>query len=158
MLEAQQAYVRKLIDTVGDLDNVLYEISNESPSSSVQWQYNIINYIKSYEAGRSKQHPVGMTVPWPGGSNSHVFNGPADWVSPNSENGFKDNPPTNNGSKVILIDTDHLWGGGGDIAWVWKSFARGHNPIFMDDLGQTGINPVAWGLLLIPRGTLYAPA
>ena len=91
MLEAQQAYVRKLIDTVGDLDNVLYEISNESPpSSSVQWQYNIINYIKSYEAGKNqKQHPVGMTVPWPGGSNSHVFNGPADRVSPNSGKWFQ---------------------------------------------------------------------
>ena len=30
VLEAQQAYVRKVIDTVDDLDNVLYEISNES--------------------------------------------------------------------------------------------------------------------------------
>ena len=29
VLAAQQAYVRKVIDTVGDLDNVLYEISNE---------------------------------------------------------------------------------------------------------------------------------
>jgi hypothetical protein len=29
---------------------------------------------------------------------------------------------------------------GGDSVWVWKSFMRGLNPIFMDDLGQTGIN------------------
>lgn len=34
--------------------------------------------------------------------------------------------------KVILVDTDHLWGVGGSPAWVWKSFLRGHNPIFMD--------------------------
>ena len=26
----QEAYVRKVVDTVNDLDNVLYEISNES--------------------------------------------------------------------------------------------------------------------------------
>ena len=28
----QEAYIRKVIDTVNDLDNVLYEISNESNS------------------------------------------------------------------------------------------------------------------------------
>lgn len=44
----------------------------------------------------------------------------------------EDNPPANDGSKVILIDTDHLWGIGGNQAWVWKSFTRGLNPIFMD--------------------------
>jgi len=32
----------------------------------------------------------------------------------------------------VLSDTDHLWGIGGDVAWVWKSFLRGLNPIFMD--------------------------
>ena len=30
----QEAYVRKVVDTVNDLDNVLYEISNESPGNS----------------------------------------------------------------------------------------------------------------------------
>jgi hypothetical protein len=139
VLQAQQAYVKKVIDTVNDLDNVLYEITNEGDSSSVQWQYNMINYIKSYEAGKPKQHPVGMTVPFPGGSNSSLFNSPADWVSPNPGDGFKDNPPANDGSKVILNDTDHLWGLGGDAQWVWKSFTQGLNPIFMDDLAYTGI-------------------
>jgi hypothetical protein len=33
---------------------------------------------------------------------------------------------------VIIADTDHLWGIGGDRTWVWKSFLRGVNPIFMD--------------------------
>lgn len=35
-------------------------------------------------------------------------------------------------AKVIIVDTDHLWGIGGDCQWVWKSFTRGLNPIFMD--------------------------
>jgi Family of unknown function (DUF6298)/Putative collagen-binding domain of a collagenase len=137
VLNAQQAYVRKVVDTVGDLDNVLYEISNESDGGSVQWQYAMINYIKNYEAGKPKKHPVGMTVPFPGGANSQVFSSPADWVSPNPGDGYKDNPPANNGSKVILNDTDHIWGLGGDVNWVWKSFTRGLNPIFMDDLKGT---------------------
>jgi hypothetical protein len=33
---------------------------------------------------------------------------------------------------VIVTDTDHLWGIGGNSTWVWKSFLRGLNPIFMD--------------------------
>jgi hypothetical protein len=33
----QEAYVKKVIDTVNDLDNVLYEISNESRGSSDEW-------------------------------------------------------------------------------------------------------------------------
>ena len=33
---------------------------------------------------------------------------------------------------MSLLDTDHIWGVGGNAAWVWKSFLRGHNPIFMD--------------------------
>jgi len=47
----QKAYVRKVIDTVSDLDNVLFEISNESESSSVGWQSQLISYIKGYQSG-----------------------------------------------------------------------------------------------------------
>lgn len=52
--------------------------------------------------------------------------------------GYDDNaiPPAAGGKQVILLDTDHLWGIGGDRAWVWKSFLRGHNPIFMDTLPE----------------------
>ncbi len=73
----QEAYVRKVIDTLNDLDNVLYEISNESHRNSQDWQYHIIRYIKQYEAGKSKQHPVGMTVEYPHGDNAELFSSPA---------------------------------------------------------------------------------
>ena len=45
---------------------------------------------------------------------------------------YKEDPPAADGRKVMLPDTDHLWGHGGNPGWVWKCFARGHNPIFMD--------------------------
>jgi len=132
----QEKYVAKVIDTVNDLDNVLYEIVNESGKYSTEWQYYMINFIHNYEKKKPKQHPVGMTFQWaPGdmrGSNANLFNSPADWISPNPEGGYTDNPPTADGSKVILTDTDHLWGIGGNQAWVWKSFCRGMNPLFMD--------------------------
>lgn len=128
----QEAYVRKVIDTVNEFDNVLYEISNENHPASTPWQYHMIRFIKDYEKTKPKQHAVGMTFQYKGGSNEVLFESPADWISPNPQGGYRDNPPPADGRKVVLLDTDHLWGIGGNQAWVWKSFLRGYNPLFMD--------------------------
>ncbi len=134
----QEAYVRKVIDSIGDLDNVLYEISNESDGGSTAWQYHMIAVVKQHEARRPKQHPVGMTSPWPGGFNPHLFGSAADWISLNNDPGVYFDPPAADGSKVLLTDTDHLCGVCGDRAWVWRTFLRGHNPIFMDAYDGAG--------------------
>jgi hypothetical protein len=130
--EIQKAYIRKVVDTVNRFDNILYEISNENHPESTQWQYAMIRHIRQCEKDKPVQHPIGMTFQFKGGANQALFDSPADWVSPNSQGGYRDNPPANDGQKVILTDTDHLWGIGGNRAWVWKSFTRGLNPIFMD--------------------------
>jgi hypothetical protein len=134
IIAIQESYVRKAVATLNDLDNVLWEISNESSDRSLDWQYHMINFIKRCEAGQPKQHPVGVTFCWPGCANTDLFDSPADWISPNStsQDNYRENPPAGKGRKVIISDTDHLWGVGGDRAWVWKSFTRGLNPIFMD--------------------------
>lgn len=134
ILALQERYVRKMIEVLDDLPNVLWEISNESHASSHEWQYHVINVIRSYQALRSRSHPIGMTAQTDG-SNANLFTSPAVWVSPAEEGGYKHDPPPATGDKVILTDTDHLWGVGGGRAWVWKSFLRGLNPIYMDDLG-----------------------
>jgi len=139
-LKFQEDYVRKVIATVGDLDNVLYEICNESGAYSIEWQYHFIRFVKDCEKSRGKSHPVGMTFPFSGdpkqhGKNADLFNSPADWISPNSVAGkfnYQTNPPPALGDKVVLADTDHLGGIWGNSKWVWQSFLRGHNPIFMD--------------------------
>jgi hypothetical protein len=137
----QEAYVRKIIDTLNDLDNVLYEICNESHGDSEAWQYHMIAFIKEYEATKPKQHPVGMTVEWPGSDNSELFDSPSDWISPfavHKEGGstetydYRRSPPAADGKKVIIADTDHFGGFRGTQEWVWKSFLRGLNPIFLD--------------------------
>jgi hypothetical protein len=128
----QKNYVRHVIETVNECDNVLYEISNENHPPSTNWEYYMINFIKDTEKEMPKQHPVGMTFQYRGGSNQTLFDSPADWISPNPEGGYRDDPPPGDGSKVIITDTDHLWGIGGNSQWVWKSFLRGLNPIFMD--------------------------
>jgi hypothetical protein len=89
VLALQEAYVRKVIDTVNQFDNVLYEISNENHPASTPWQYHLIRFIHQYEAGKPKHHPAGMTFQYQGGSNQTLFDSPADWISPNSDGGLQ---------------------------------------------------------------------
>jgi hypothetical protein len=145
----QQTYVKKVIDTVNDLDNVLYEICNEDDvTASRDWQYDLITFVRNYEASKSKQHPVGMTEISNLGPaiNSWLTDSSADWISPGAQNWdsvsdpYNVNPPDADSAKVSLLDTDHLFynnfknDAGLVRAWVWKSFARGHNPLLMEDL------------------------
>ena len=129
----QEAYVRKVIDTVNDLDNVLYEVCNECGLDSKDWQSHMVNYIHTYEQSKPKQHPVGINDV----GDANLFSSPADWVSP-SGSSYLDNPPIDNHGKVVMSDTDHICGVCGDRAWVWKTFMRGHNPIFMDPYDGAG--------------------
>jgi Family of unknown function (DUF6298) len=130
----EEAYVAKVVNTVQDLDNVLYEISNESDKQSRDWEYEMIRFIHTAERGREKQHPVGMTVLYPDGNNADLWASPADWIAPNDTDSepYKTVPPASSGRKVVVADTDHLWGIGGNVDWVWKSFCRGLNTLFMD--------------------------
>ena len=130
--KVQEAYLRWLVTGLNEFDNLLYEVSNETHTSSTEWQYHVIRTVKTIEATLPKQHPVGMTFQASKGKNQALFDSPADWISPNPEGGFRDDPPDVKGAKVVLSDTDHLWGIGGDAVWVWKTFTRGLNPIFMD--------------------------
>ncbi|MBN2271855.1 MAG: DUF4091 domain-containing protein [Sedimentisphaerales bacterium] len=125
----QAAYIRKVVDTVNDLDNVLYEVINEGGEQ--QWNRWVIATVHEYEKTKAKQHPVGNTGHGAERLPTMLASG-ADWVSPGRADGFAENPPAWNEKKPSLLDTDHIWGVGGNPAWVWKSFLRGHNPIFMD--------------------------
>lgn len=148
----QEAYVRRVIDAINDLDNVIWEIGNELHGSSTEWQYHIIRLIREYERDKPKQHPIWMTFQWDAidrGTNANLFNSPADAVSPavESQADYKFDPPPADGSKVIISDTDHLWGIGGSEAWLWKSFCRGLNPIFMDPYDDVGDSPLPRGII-----------
>lgn len=144
----QEAYVRKVVDTLNDLD-VLYEIANESHRGSAEWQYHMIRFIHEYEKTKPKQNPVVMTAMWDGtgdngSDNSALFESSAEAIAPgpDSMGAYKMDPPPSDGRKVIITDTDHLWGVGGDVSWVWKSFLRGLNPIFMDPIEDSKLDPV----------------
>jgi hypothetical protein len=171
----QEAYIKRVIDTVHDLPNVLYEVANESSGGgtvdanfakmlgfsdtpdwgdSTEWQYWVIDVVKGYERERGYDtHPIGMTMQFPVRTQSKVnaplYASKADWISPGYddaifENGghpmapnsppsrWFDDPPANDGAKVVITDTDHYAPGKGDALWAWKSLLRGHQPILMD--------------------------
>ena len=130
----QAAYLAKIVETVWDLDNVLYEVINEG--GNPDWDKFVIQTVKELEAPRGKRHPIGLT----GHGNEtteQMLASDADWISPGPwdkggfENAWSD-PPLWTGKKVCVLDTDHLWGHGIDYHWVWYSLLRGHNVLFMD--------------------------
>ncbi|HEY9422894.1 MAG TPA: DUF4038 domain-containing protein [Thermoanaerobaculia bacterium] len=132
----QEIYMEKVVETVGDLDHVLWEISNESPRASLDWQFHMARRLREIDGGR---HPIGVTATFPGNRNEDLFASPADWISPGNKGGWRRSPPPADGSRVVLVDTDHLWGIGGDAGWIWKVFLRGHHPIYMDPLDDDPI-------------------
>jgi hypothetical protein len=168
----QEAYIRKVIDTVHDLPNVLYEVANESSGEnaesvqipdgptiatpigdSTQWQYWVIDFVKQYEQQMGyDKHPIGMTFQYPvaeqSKANDPLWESPADWISPGLDDGpaplnsrWLLDPPTNDGTKVVISDTDHYSPFSSDALWAWKSFLRGHNPILYDLGIVGGVNP-----------------
>jgi hypothetical protein len=141
----QENYVAGVIDAVGDLDNVLYEISNEDHPGSLVWQGRMVEFVRHYESKKGVHHPVGITVEYPGGNNQDLFRGPADYISPNPEGGYDHDPPPATGDKVVVADTDHIFGTGGDRFWVWKSLTRGLNILLMDPYDS------AWAFPPIPE-------
>jgi hypothetical protein len=140
--EAQRRYIRRVIEAVNDCDNVLYEIVNEdswTPENQA-WQNAVIDFIHDTERSMGRTHPVWQSIQWPPPPDHQaLFAAPAEAVSPNcpASHGtgledYRNDPPPAGGRKVIIADTDHLWGIGGDHVWAWKSVMRGLNPISMD--------------------------
>jgi hypothetical protein len=140
--DIQDAYVRKMIDTLGDLDNVIWEIANEASESSKEWQYHMIDLIRSREATKLKQHPIGMTA-YLNNDNNVLLESPADWIAPgalswdSATDPYVSNPPVADGRKVIIADVDHLgFSAFSDntlaLKWIWKTFTRGYNLLYQE--------------------------
>lgn len=139
--EYQAKYIHKVIDTVNDLDNVLYEVTNEGGYKD--WDWWVVKTVHDYEKGKAKQHPVGLTAHG-SESNDEMLASAADWFSPGSKDwgDLQGDPRPADGKKPSLVDTDHVWGVGGSPQWVWKTFLRGHNILFMDPYDDPQWKPI----------------
>ena len=104
----QEAYITKVVDTLHDVPNVLWEVANESSGGgtvdedfatamgmseipnwgdSTAWQYWVIDLVKRYERERGYEaHPIGMTMQFPVADQTRVnavlYASQADWISP----------------------------------------------------------------------------
>jgi hypothetical protein len=144
-LDTMKAFMHHMIDAVHDLDNVVFEITNEGPSATFAWQNAVIQELHTYEASLGgRQHLIGFTAAsgGTGVDNNHTYlESDADWVSLSNDglaSAVPDDPATISPSHVKpdVLDTDHTYGVGGNTDYLWSSMMRGHNNIYMDDYGQ----------------------
>ena len=98
LLALQEAFARKVVDTLNDLDNVLYEVSGNGLAGSLSWQYHMIDYIKNYQSTKPNQHPVGIGQ-FATERMGEVFKSFADWVAIQETN-----PPLATSNKVLIME------------------------------------------------------
>jgi hypothetical protein len=134
----QDAYVEKMIDTLNDLPNVLWIISEEAPADSTWWNNHQITHIRAYESKKPYRHPIGYGA-LIGSPDSTVYNSDADWVAPQ----VRVSPVTSCGSgkpacKVNVNDSDHSYFGMWNDTpqqnrnYAWQNFMTGNQVMFMD--------------------------
>ena len=56
----QDAYVDKVIDSLNDLPNVLWIVSEEAPADTTWWNAHLISHIRAYESGKRTSTPSDM--------------------------------------------------------------------------------------------------
>jgi hypothetical protein len=156
----QDAFIRKLVETLNDIDPLIWEIANEGQNgstygttNSLAWQNHVADVITAYEATGGRQvHPVWMS-PYPETSSANMFaNKHAQITSPYCEGSsppvnWDTNPTANANNKQInvwFLDSDHSGGfgqcGSEVSGWPWKSFTRG---LYAISLGERETAPVA---------------
>ena len=134
----QDRYVRKVIDTLNDLPNVLWIVSEEAPTKSTWWNNHLIALVRDYERSKPYQHPIGYAT-LENSADSILYNSDADWVAP----GAWISPSSSCGSgtprcKVNINDSDHSYFGmWNDSAqknrnYAWENFLSGNQVLFMD--------------------------
>jgi len=134
----QDAYVEKVIDTLNDLPNVLWIVSEEAPANSTWWNDHHIAHARAYESKKRYQHPIGYAA-LIGAPDAIINNSDADWVAPQ----VRISPITTCGSgkprcKVVVNDSDHsyweMWHHTPQVNrnYEWQNFMNGNQVLFMD--------------------------
>src|SRR5258706_2348486 len=77
----QDAMADKTVDTLNDLPNVLWIVSEEAASNTLWWQDHMIAHVRGYEAKQPFQHPIGLGAVT-GAPDSTIYDSDADWVAP----------------------------------------------------------------------------
>jgi hypothetical protein len=134
----QDAYVKKTIDTLNDLPNVLWIVSQEAPSKSTWWNDHLIALVREYEQSKNHQHPIGYGV-LENSKDSILYNSHADWVAPAVRVSQSRSCGTGKPAcKVNINDSDHsyfgMWNDTPQVNrnYAWENFTTGNQVLFMD--------------------------
>ena len=120
----QDAYVKKVIDTLNDLPNVVWEVAEEQPGASMTWWApHVMSVIRTYESSKPYQHPVGIgALNYNDQNDGTLYASPATWVAPTiNATSFPANVAVNNQGKVAINDSDH--------SLFWKAFTNSDGSI-----------------------------
>lgn len=135
VLAYQEDMVEAIIDATCHFDYLVgYEISNEDTDDATgyntDWQEYMIAHINTYQAGKPKQHLVGMTKQWPDGEDTTLDASGADWVSYSTTKADAVHAASD---PVSFYDTDHTVGITTAYSWAWEALCNGHGGSwFMD--------------------------
>jgi hypothetical protein len=135
----QDEYVKKLINTLNDLPNILWIVSQEAPATSEWWTDRMITFAREYEKTKPFQHPIGFGAYDNTLNDSTIYNNKADWVAPWA----RVSPARSCGTgiprcKVNINDSDHsyweIWLDSPEKNrnYVWQNFINGNQVMFMD--------------------------
>ena len=130
----QEAYIEKVIDTLNDLDHIIWEVENEGDGTTEQraWQRGIADYIATYEAAKAKQHAIGLTKMYPdidGLGDADLEYTANEWLSYSASAADS----VADGDFISCYDTDHTVGIASDESWVFEALCNGHGGLwFMD--------------------------
>jgi hypothetical protein len=154
----QDGYAKKVVDTLNDLPNVIWEIAEEQPGASMTWWApHMMGLVKAYEGGgvfegttytaKAFQHPVGIgSLNYFDRNDTTLYGSIATWVAPTlAASSFPSNVAVNNQGKVAINDSDHSLGYkaftnlDGSIqdqnlrGYIWENITSGaEGVVFMD--------------------------
>ncbi len=141
-------YLRRMVDELYDLDNIIWEVGNELGGKSGPWVRQVVERLRELEDEKVATDPLNQGrrhLIWVSCIGNRAMPGPAygaDLVSPCNVERYgvgtgsscfdvarPARPPAADGSRVVLADADHLEPLAADADWAWKSFFRGHHPL-----------------------------
>lgn len=154
----QDAYVKKVIDTLNAEPNVIWEIAEEEPGASMTWWApHMMGLVRAYEGGgvfegttytaKAYQHPVGIgSLNYFNRNDATLYGSITTWLAPSlNTTGFPENVPVNNQGKVVINDSDHTLGyssfvnSNGTVqdqnlrGYIWENITQGaEGVVFMD--------------------------
>lgn len=150
----QEAYWRKVIDTVHTYPNVVIEIANEAnlTTDTYTWQAAAADALRAYQRTRpaTYKHLIARTPGSDTGADqSIVLRDGGDLVQPSGAwTGFSNAPtPTlpsiDTVDTALVFDSDHFNAGSIAKDDFWRAFTRGYNVHLMEDYYAIGTGVIS---------------